>query len=227
MIEINLLPEELKKKKKVKAPKPEAGAAPSFSFSFKIQLLPTCLGVLGGILLLNFIVTLLTSMNVNSSYGMQDEWKGLKPQKEIIDRIKSKSMALKKRLNSIRRIAHPELEWTRLLSGLNQAVIPDVWLTSFKPTLAPQGTEGKTMPLSLSLEGYAVGKSETATSTVAKFINSLKNNKDFFGYFDDVELQDIRSSKISDQEAMKFKLVCKFKTKTPKSEASTKKKRKR
>jgi hypothetical protein len=50
-----------------------------------------------------------------------------------------------------------------------------------------------------------------AMPTVGKFMESLKRNKGFSDYIDEIELESIRNVLISGEEAMMFKLECRFK----------------
>jgi hypothetical protein len=114
-----------------------------------------------------------------------------------------------------------------VLSGLNQAIIPNVWLSEFnlqfngRPYSIKRGDE---LPTALVLKGYAVGNSEAATTTVAKFITSLKKNKDFSHYFGDVELQNMRGQVMDGEEVMMFTLSCKFSESSKPSAPGKKKK---
>ncbi len=67
--------------------------------------------------------------------------------------------------------------------------------------------------VSLTIMGNALGKSQEATSVVAKFINSLKTNKNFSRYFDEVELENMNSGSVAGEEVMIFKLECESKAK--------------
>ena len=140
-------------------------------------------------------------------------------------------------MEAIRKIAKPGISWAKILSGLNQAMIPNAWLSDFKLTFKTGGKrKGDEIgaPISLDLTGYAVGRSEVAMPTVGRFMESLKENKDFVEYFSEIELEDIRNYVISGEEVMLFKLVCEFKTeekpapaKKQKQKGKKKKKKKR
>jgi len=219
MIEINLLPKEMRKQKKQKKqPKEEASESRISAIALpdiRIPVLPICAGVLALLVLAQTGLSFLGARNTALTRKLQSEWKGLEPQKKVLDKIRGEMTELRRRLKLMREVSNPDLEWVRLLSGLNQSVIPDVWLKGFKPIVLPTSVAGATaannMPDSLKLEGYAVGKSEIATSAVARLINSLKSNRDFSGYFEEIELQDIRSARVSAEDVMEFRLVCKFK----------------
>jgi hypothetical protein len=223
MIELNLLPKELRKKKK------KAVAMPT------IPVIPICIGVVSLLIVTHLLLIFLIKNNRDLSKKLTNNWSQMKPQKEKTDAFFNELNSLQKRVEAIRKIAKPGLSWARLLSGLNQAMIPNVWLSEFKLRFQTQGrrlAKEKGMPVSLDLMGYAVGRSETALPTVGRFMESLKKIKDFSDYFDEIELEDIRNYVISGEEVMMFKLVCKFKTEEPaakpkKTKTTGKKKKKR
>ena len=222
MIEINLLPKELRKKQqKQKKQKEDTSGERKISAvalpDIRIPVIPICVGVLALLILAQTGLSFLGAKNTSLIKRLRLEWKGLEPQKKVLDKVRGEMAELRRRLTLIREVSDPDLDWVKLLSGLNQSVIPDVWLKGFKPIVLPgsvkAGAAANNMPDSLKLEGYALGKSEVATSAVARLINSLKANKDFSGYFEEIELQDIRSARVSGGDAMEFRLVCKFKKK--------------
>ncbi|MFC1548986.1 PilN domain-containing protein [Candidatus Omnitrophota bacterium] len=221
MIELNLLPKELRRKRKRR----KAAELP------KIPMLPIAVGVIAVLLLTHVALMILARGNRKLAEELATKWDEMQPQREKTDGIAKEINALQKRIDAIRKIAKPDLDWARLLGGLNQAVISNVWLSEFSIATARQERgkkQVKEIPLSLDLNGYALGKSETAMSTVGRFMESLKRNKNFFGYFEEIELQNIRNAMISGEEVMMFKLICKFKgTKPPAAEKPKKKGRRR
>jgi hypothetical protein len=205
MIELNLLPKELRKKKK----KTATTAIP------EIPVLPVVIGVVVVLIIVHLLLLFRIGSNRKLSVKLKDKWEQMAPQKESADAFFYEFNNLQKRVEAVRKIAKPDLSWTRLLNGLNQAMIPNVWLSEFKLTFGEKGGKlkgSKDQPASLNLTGYAVGKSEVAMPTVGKFMESLKRNKDFSDYFEEIELEDIRNFVISGEEVMMFRLDCHFKT---------------
>ncbi|MEA3489206.1 MAG: PilN domain-containing protein [Candidatus Omnitrophota bacterium] len=215
MIELNLLPRELRKKKKRQMP--------------DIKPVPILVGVAGVLVLVHILLALLVINNGILLKTLKKKWERMKPQKEMTDRIARETSELEKRVTAVRALAKPDLSWTTLLSGLNQAMIPNVWLSDLRLSFGGRAysirKEGQ-VPTQLNLTGYALGKSEEATSAVARFINSLKRNKIFFDYFKDVELQNMRSSTVAGEEVMNFNLKCDFKKPEEKSETAVKSRKK-
>lgn len=205
MIELNLLPKELRKKK-AKKQLPH------------IRIVPIAIAAAGAVVALYLVIAVFCVTNSLALKDLKAKLKEIQPQKEATERIATLTAELDKRVTSIRKIAKPRIAWARMMSGLNQAVIQGIWLYEFR-TMAGKGAQLDVNDASslryLELSGYALGESERATALVAKFINSLKDSKDFSVYFEDIELQVIDSREVSGEKAMLFKLLCSFKPDAP------------
>ncbi len=202
MIELNLLPAELRKKKKRAEP------------ALKIPVLPIAVCVAGALIVIHLWVILLVKNKRDLSISLREKWDQMQPQREKTEKITKGIDEFQERIRAIKRIAKPGLDWSQLLTGLNQAVIPNIWLSDFEVKFREKGGKGQKIsssPVRLDITGYALGKSEETTSLVAKFITSLKRNKGFSVYFEDIELEDMRNLQIAGEEAMMFRLNCRFK----------------
>jgi len=153
----------------------------------------------------------------------------MEPQRLKTEKVTIEINELRKKTESIRLIAQPQLNVTRLLDGLNKSMIPNIWLADMRMELIEEKTgKGKNISSSenrlLDITGYALGRSEIATSNVAKFITSIKENENFSEYFDDIELDNMQNRNLLGEEVMRFKLSCKFKEKyLPKKKEEKKK----
>jgi len=204
VIELNLLPKEMRK--------PERPVLP------EMPVLPISIGVLALLVFVSVVLFLSINLKKGGVSGLTKQWDALGPQRTVVEKIVRDIQDLESREKAISELAAYKLDWSELLSGLNQSMIANVWLFEFKPVLAKKKTtRGKgpkkeaELPASLDLTGYAFGKSEAATSTVAKFINSLKNHKEFSKYFEEIGLDSVRKQVYKDEDVMRFKLICKFK----------------
>jgi len=149
----------------------------------------------------------------NHAGRLEGEWEDIKPLKEKYDALSSEIAEMEKAIKFVKKISGTEVKWYRLLGGLDEAVIPGVWLSrlaleSSGKTFNYKDTEQ--YPTRLVLTGHFLGNSEVATSGVARFINSLKANKDFSGYFREIELIDMSSKAVDDEATMLFRLKCEF-----------------
>jgi len=199
MIELNLLPKELRKKRKRQMP--------------DIKPVPIAAGVAAVLVFTHIVLVLMAANDNNLLKELKAKWEQMAPQREMTEKIARETNELEKRVTAVRMLAKPALDWARLMSGLNQAMIPSVWLADLRVFFngRPYNLGAKDQkPTTLVLAGYALGRSEEATSTAARFINSLKGAGDFYGYFDEIELKNLKKVTVSGSEAMLFNLVCEF-----------------
>ena len=199
MIELNLLPQELRKKEKKQVEMP------------KIPIISISIGIIGILILSYILLNLFLANNRNLLIVLTDKWQQMDPQKKKVEKIVLELSELEKQAAALKKVAKPDMDWTDLLSGLNKAMIPNVWLSDMKLVTSKE-KETKGMPVSLAISGYVVGKQEEQeTSIVAKFITSLKAQKEFYDNFKEVELKNMSSKDILGEEVMLFKLDCSFK----------------
>ena len=188
MIELNLLPEELRKKKK-RFELPEIPFIP-----IGIALIVTLVVI--QLLLSGWIAT--TEAQISS---LEKTWQDLVPKKTDLEKIKKKISATSKKAQAIEYLIDKRMSWARLLNELSDSVTSNIWLTSLSYN-----------ELTLTISGSASGKGEEATAYIARFIQSLKDNSGFFKNFNDVELISIKQGSVADQDVMDFKLACRFKS---------------
>lgn len=204
MIELNLLPKELRKKEKREIP--------------KVNVMPIAIGVMATLVVVHIILMVFVSINNSKIKKLKSEWDKIQPLKAKTELMATQTTDLERRLTAMKRIADPPIDWPRILSGLNKSVVPTIWLYDFSP-VSRQGQLGLASggtPQNLVISGYDLGESEEATSSVGKFISNLKKDPDFSEFFTAIELEVINSRIISGQNVMMFKLNCTFKDYSPK-----------
>lgn len=200
MIEINLLPQELRVSTDKKAPE------------YPLVLI-------GSLLLATAIIVSLffsfSNKGVASKYSeLEARASALKEGRKQAAALSSEIKVLEDRLEVTKKIASPKVDWAEMLSGLNESMIPNLWLTGFMPQhnigSKNRGAIDQNNLSSLEITGFAVGRSE-ATSIVGRFIQSLKKNKRFYQYFKDIDMRYTERRNVEEKDVMFFKLVCKFK----------------
>lgn len=201
MIELNLLPPERKQKIRKKA-------------NINIPVAPVCVTLAAGLILIHILVLLLQMNSRGLAGELAIKWEQMKIQKDRTDLLAKESAGLRNKLDAIKRISETDIDWTRLLSGLNNAIIPNVWLVNFQPSMG-KSSANKDRPVALKLSGYALGSSESATSTVGRFIKSLEAENNFMYYFSEIELVGVKGRVVSGEQAMSFDLICEVKEKGP------------
>lgn len=200
-IEINLMPEELRVKRKK-----------DFTFSPAIIIV-----IAFGIFFLTHIAFYSTlKFKTIDLAALQGKDSSMLNDKKNTKTISGEIKDLEKRIKAAEDLRiNTGIDWAEMLSGLNEAVINDVWLAGFSPAFKKDEKQANDLesgaPAEIDISGFALGKSEAATVIVAKFIDSLKSKSAFAKYFDSIELSTLRSQIFENRETMAFVLVCKVK----------------
>jgi hypothetical protein len=191
MIEINLLPEELRKKEEhinILAELPIQRGAIIFVCVF-------------------FVAQLFASIY---AFYLSSNFKAMKAESDLliaanaeIESQKSETLANKKRIEKADAVTHRKFYWSDFLSALSDSVTKGVWLKELSID-----SDGKISRLSLT--GSVVGKGEE-TAYTGKFIKELKNNSLFNELFDEIELSTINQKKIKEFDVYDFVILCPFK----------------
>ena len=224
MIEINLLPEEAKKKRS--APKIDTSMINLSSLPI-INIAMMAVGALLAIQLALLITGVISGIAFNS---MNRKYRDILPKKNETRQLKARVDTTNKKVTAIDELMVKRFSWEKKLNALSDSMIPGIWLTELqydekltdatKPAntdLAQmRGGEGKRAPektLSryLILSGAASGMGEEGTALIGRFIKSLKDDTAFYSDFSDIELGTIKREKMGDQEIMTFKITCFFK----------------
>lgn len=212
MIEINLLPEEMRKK-----PSPFANI--DFS-SFDIKKLPflsIAAWVVGALILLEVVLFGLGVYSRIVLASLTKRYEAAMPKKKEADALKAQNDAINKRVGAIDELTGKRFSWAKKLNALSDSMTPGVWLTDLfydeQPVPGAQQAKGRPggMPGRIVMGGYAAGSGEQGAALVGKFIKSLKDNPEFFSDFSDVELVGVKSDKIENQEVVNFRIRCPFK----------------
>jgi len=221
MIELNLLPQKLKKTKK-KLGLPE------------IPLVPIAACFVGALILVQIFLSGLIFISKRQLVGLEKTWKILAPEKAKLDGIKKEIASGNRMTGVIDSLMREQPSWACLLNELSNSLTANIWLTelaygeSLEKVVPPRpgslaGTEpdekkakGPTKAVqqkqrligTLVLSGFASGLGEEPTANVARFIRSLKKNAGFFKDFLDVELVSMEKSTVEGHDVMNFTLTC-------------------
>lgn len=227
MIKINLLPEELRKVessfKKI-----------SFDFKGKEKMLRD-IGITAVlVLLIMHVILFFIGFRSLSVAGVQaKKIKGCAPAKKEYDAFKAEAGIANIKSGAIDSLMANRFSWAKKLNSLSDAMVPGIWLTELTydekinevsvqvKTLAIRAggkkelsrTETKKVSVKyLNISGYASSMGEQGAALVGKFIASMKDNPLFFADFADIKLESIKTEKMFDQEVMRFKIICLFKS---------------
>jgi len=202
MIEINLLPDNLKiKQKKV------------FDLK-KVPIFPIIFGTIGALVVVHLLLVVVVRVNKMTLARVKQEWKELAPKKTMIDSLKQKVTNINSKIGAIEKLTEERIIWAKKMNDLSNSMPSNIWLSSL--SYNKNGSDS-----ALALEGFAAGTTEEGAAYVARFIKALKVNRDFYKDFHDIELESMRRTLIDKDEVMNFKLICSFKEVSEKGAAST------
>ncbi|MCK4422989.1 MAG: hypothetical protein KAV18_02840 [Candidatus Omnitrophica bacterium] len=217
MIEINLLPIELRKKTH------KAISAGGLG-------LPKRLMINTGIIVLFFLVSAHIALSITAMIkkGQADdlrlEWQILQPAKQNADGHIRQIQALKAREKLIKSASGVDVIWAGKLNCISDLIPAEIWLTGItlnerqrviKPgqirglnARAAAGGKSDTQQI-LTVNGIVESKhSSKMLSPVGRFIKSLENEPLFFNDFEEIELGDVKRREINERNVMSFELIC-------------------
>ena len=200
MIQINLLPDELKKKKRK-----------AFDWK-KFPLLPILITIFLGVVFFHFLIIGVTVLTGMQRSRIQAEWKKFEPEKNKFDKLKQDVAELNNIVHVVEALTEYRILWAKALNELSDSVPSNVWLSSL------YFDERGDLSL-LVLEGYASSASEEGASYVARFIKLLEDNSVINMLCSEIELGSMKQSLIDGKEVMYFTLTCTFAIKKKKDDA--------
>ncbi|MBN1405507.1 MAG: PilN domain-containing protein, partial [Candidatus Omnitrophica bacterium] len=200
MIEINLLPEELRKVQKKKE-------------SIRVDIASLPMRKIITISIVSFVA--LQLLGIATLVLKNNTLKKLNKELSVLDEKYKEAQALKlgirqfsSKLSAINELTSKSILWSKKMADLSAALTEGVWLSE----LILVDGKGSMKQQAMILKGNAVSypKGEEA-AVIANFINSLKTNKDFFEDFSDIKLESSQMKKVADSEVMEFTVICYFK----------------
>jgi hypothetical protein len=237
MIEINLLPDELKKR--------QIGLKKFDLANLNLKSFPVAKIV---IMAAGILIVLHAGLFAAATYSnrtlkeLSKKYNEILPNIREADVLKSRSVMMVKKVNAINELMVKRFSWAKKLNALSDSMTAGIWLTDISydeklgertvtrpaapqiPVMAQMGRERripaepatttvteKAVMRYLYVSGCASSPGEDGAAVVGKFIKSLKDNPSFYSDMADIELGSIKSDRIEDQEVMRFKITCTFK----------------
>lgn len=219
MIEINLLPPEIKKRKrKIELP--------------DVSFLPIVAGLLGVVIMIHLSLGMILALKAKSLKRLERKWETILPDEQVAGRMKSELTAMKSKIDAIDKLMKNRRSWARRLNDISDSMIAGVWLNKLwlenrvitREPVVKSDTGGsggkvketKTEPKkivirSLHLAGSVIAAGGEETATIGKFIRGIKDNENFFSDFKDIESASIQRTKLKEEEIMNFELIGYFK----------------
>ena len=205
MIEINLLPKELRKK---------AAAGPSISLaSLPGKQIATGLG--GVLAAVHVVLLLLLVWTQADASHLSSKWQKNTLHRQEVDAIKAEKAKLQERVTAFDTITKDQFLWSKKLRQLGDTVTDGVWLTELYverkgSTLTAPAPGSRTAPspapdqLQLVLKGSGAMPDAEGAIIVSRFMENLKANGAFFQDFKEIVSGALQTRKIRDVEIMDF-----------------------
>ncbi len=185
MIEINLIPEELKVKVK-------KSAAPLDSKKL-LYLIP--LG--GSILILAHIYLGVVNISLNYKYkALNAQWKVLEPQMNVLAENNKENNLLRDDDSVLQKMVRERVNWADKLNKLSQYLPSGIWFD-----------EIVLLNKEFTLKATVISMEKEEMSLINKFLLGLKNDKGFSRDFKILELGTIKREKLGGYDISSFSLA--------------------
>jgi Tfp pilus assembly protein PilN len=199
MIEINLLPEELRNRV-VKAAKPEVIKSGS---KLNPQLMILLVPLFFILLILAHIYFIVLGVSRSSQLGfLKARWEKIAPERKTLDDFNAENSLISGDTQVIRKLTNERITWADKLNKLSFVLPPGVWFQSISVTNKD-----------FSLMGSVVSPKREEITLLRQLIDNLKNDHDFFKDFSSLELGSIQKMSIQGYEVTDFTLIGTFKGK--------------
>ena len=192
MIEINLLPEELRKKK----------SEPCFNLNMEAEKLKFWIGG-GAVGILILIVTMLflgSFIRKAQINGLLAREKNFSSRLSQIDSVNKEIAVLKAKMSILDQLTKRKFLWTEKLNQLSDLVLPGIWFTHVY-------TDSENR---LIIEGSVFSKSEEAMASVGKFMKNVKDDQQFFKDFKNIKLESVQRKNKEERDMVDFKIALYF-----------------
>lgn len=197
MIEINLLPEELRGKIKVKAAAAPAGAAAGLKKA--VYIVPVFFGVL---LCLHAYLLARNIMYARQLRALNNKWLSAEPQRKALDKFNKDYSVSSQDASAVAGLLKERLLWAPKLEAISLALPAGVWLAEL--SLAADN---------FSLQGSALSLQKNEMTLISDFLEKLKGDEAFFNDFASLELGSVQRRTLGTYEIADFVLSGKLKRK--------------
>ena len=191
MIEINLLPENLRKKNQ---------------FQFDLDLQAASVRLIGGGALLGALIVLIIFFSVGSSIRKAQVSRLIKREQDMAQQtsqaetISRDVSVLNAKMAALDEVTQRSFLWARKLNQLSDLVLPGIWFTRI---YMDSGNR-------LMVEGSVISKEEEAMASVGKFMKGLREDEAFFKDFTNVKLESVERQGLDKRDVVEFKVVLYF-----------------
>jgi Tfp pilus assembly protein PilN len=195
MIEINLLPLELREKRII-----------YFEEIFKAKII---FSVLGSLLLFHLFLYTLNIISKKRLNSIEGKWQQLSSQREKIKQLNSELTELNEKVPLIEQLISKRLLWSQTLNRISDLIVNGVWLSELR--FDKQKTKDGRFLEYLTIYGSAASPTKDEPALIGRFMQNLKDDSVFSGNFLEIELGPMQKRLINQTEIMDFVLKCRVK----------------
>ena len=191
MIEINLLPGNLRKKKQ---------------FQFNLDLQANSVRLIGGGAILGVLIVLIIFFSVGASIRKAQVSRLIKREQAMAQQtsqaetISRDVSILNAKMAALDEITQRSFLWAEKLNQLSDLILPGIWFTRI---YMDSGNR-------LMVEGSVISKKEEAMASVGKFMKDLRENEAFFKDFTNVKLESVERQGLDKRDVVEFKIILYF-----------------
>jgi len=192
MIEINLLPENIRKKN-----------LPYLNLDFKMlaEFKVLAGGIAAGALVLLVIILLIgSSVRKRQVLNLIREEESIGPRRVQAETVNKEISLLKVKLAVLDDITRRRFLWAQKLSELSDMVLPGIWFTRIYTDMDKR----------LIIEGSVISKEEKAMASVGKFMKDVRENSLFFKDFSNIKLEQVQRRSIDERDVVDFRIALYF-----------------
>ncbi len=202
MIEINLVPEHLRKKRRVQSASATAGSSPRTGLP--IGVIVGIIGFFTGILIVGLIIfQVFLAVQISKRNNLKSQLAGMEQERNNVEKIIKEMKELKDRLKTLEKvIGTSTVLWAEKLNDVSDNLPRGVWLTKV-------GLEGNFFVV----EGSAVSKMKTEIADVHALTGKLKSSKSFMASLKNLDLDMIKARTVGTLSVADFKIKAELVTK--------------
>jgi len=189
MIEINLLPEELK----TGARNRKAGVGSEYF----LYLIPLAFGILISAHIYFAAVSIIKHCQYSA---LDNKWRKLQPQREMLNNFKNQYDTLLSGSQAMQQLNIRRLTWSEKLNKLSLDLPPGIWFNEVSFSHAE-----------FILKGSAISLQKEEMILIGKFIDSLKKEESFARDLNNLELSSVQRRSIGGYDIVDFILTGKLK----------------
>ena len=199
MIEINLLPPNLRVKKR------EPMKLPS------LPIIPIAAGIVCLLFAIQVLLWFFIQVKSVSCDSLKKKVASIAASNKDAMNIDSSLREISSKVEAIDKLSSSRFKVAKKLNDLSDSMVSGVWLRRIDVKKGGSGSEPGVLREALVLAGSNIVVGDSGEGLIGRFVNSLKENESFSSDFDDIELAKVERKKVQNTEIMDFIIICHFK----------------